>query len=322
MAILDKRITIYTQEGSPKFGARALVLDLNKGVNHKYDTTVAKHAIEGGASSQSDHSYLNNIKISISGHISDAVAVAPSEETDSYLPYAPDREDDAQVDTVQETLETQLENDLDIGFIEVGVPITAAQAELLNENTVFPEGFPEYVEGQVVNDVERGVAEFNSSDSLDSLLVERDTLEAIAVDKKEVLRQKNLRIIYQTDASRKQLDAFELLEGIFHGRILLDLLTNYRLYENMVMTSLQLPREMGAGQAFEIRASFEQQSFTSAQEGTVEVTTSANKKDITNQKDNGKKEGTGFSPTASQQLMMDKIGIKVKTAAELLLEGQ
>ena len=229
MATLDKRITIYTKEGSPKFGARALVLDLNRGVNHLYNTAVAKHPIEGAAAPTSDHSYLTNIKISVSGHVSNAVAVVTSDETDSYQPYAPDREDTAQSEVTQDTLDDQTGDDEILSDIEADIPLTSEQADVLNSNTPSSEN-PTFVEGDTVNEAEKGVAESFSSSVLSSLESGFDFIVDLFSDKKEVLDEKDLRVVYSTDSLRKQLDAFELLEGIYHGRILLDLLTNYRLY--------------------------------------------------------------------------------------------
>ncbi len=314
---IDKKITIYTKEGSPKFGARALVLDLSRGVTPTYNTAVAKHPIEGAASAVSDHSYLSNIKITISGHVSDAVGITPQTETESYQPYAEAREDNAYITTMQETIDNNLIQVDAIESVSVGTPLTSEQAEAMNAHTVFPEGLDPYTEGQVVSDVEKGIASYNVNESLDSLVAKRTATETIEADRKEVLEEKNLRIIYPTDSSRKQLDAFELLEGIYYGRLLVDLLTSHRLYENMVMSNLSLPRAMGAGQALEIRATFEQQSFVSAFESeTTTVPTSASDNDIVTQKNNGKNQGKDFQLDDASRNLLNKFTKLVDTLGE------
>jgi hypothetical protein len=318
---IDNRVTIFTQPNSTRYGSRALVLDLSRNISHDYGTTVAKHPIEGSASGVSDHSYLKNIKIGVSGHVSDAVPIVSQSDTDSFQPYALNRDDNAYIGTVQEALNNVILDQTEIENISTGVPLTLSQAAVMTKYVSLSnvEGI-EFVEGQLVNNVELGVATFWVEDTLDALVTYRNSLQETKDQKQEEVGEKNLNIVYSRSTKDKQKDALELLEAIYSNRILVDVLTPVRLYENMVMADLKLPRTSGAGQALEIRATFEQQSFVSAyiSTTTISVATSANSDDISTQKNQGKKQGSNFELTDATRKLAEKAVI----LKDVLLENE
>ena len=276
----ENRITIFTKTSASKYGGRALVLDLNRSVNHNYNTTVAKHAIEGAGYSSSDHAYQQNIIISVSGHISNAVVPPVGVEVNNFDPYGVFRKDDAYRKELDVKNEELLKLHGTILTINPSTGITAEQADAANTTltvTLYNPGdlIPQEALNELTSDLLRRMNEVNTR---------ADARDVTTENKDEVTNKKNLSPLYTGDQMFKQLDAFELLEEVYRGRLLLDVLTPNRLYENMVMTRLALPRESDAGQALEIRATFEQQSFVHASLSK----TSIRKADVTSTKNNGR----------------------------------
>ena len=303
---LDNRVTIFTKDTSSKYGSRALVLDLSRDINHNYNTSVAKHPIEGASSGRSDHSFLENIKVSISGHISDAMPISQEAIQESFYPRGiQTRQDTSQEDATIEEISNKNDQLTQIDSIVDTVPITQEQADALNANSVGGT----YTAGQTVTDIEKQGIQYSTESDIDSLVIKRDEIQATRTAKEEALQDIANNIVYPTDADSKHLDAFELLEGIYHGRLLVDVLTSNRLYEDMVMRTLSLPRSSGAGQALELRASFEQQRFVSIQESDVVTNqTSASERNVPPQKDNGKDQGTTRDPSDPRnKQLLDKL---------------
>jgi hypothetical protein len=280
----ENRITIFTKNSSSRYGGRALVLDLTRKLNHLYNSVVAKHPIEGVGYSVADHAYPENIVIGISGHVSNAVAPPPQRlNLESYDPFGQYRNQDAYKNSLVSALE---ESTIDKNIIEdrdPEDPLTESELEIVDKYTISTglsvgDLLPDEIVSAMISTM---------GSTIDQIKNRINTVEENSKVKSEIDNNKNLRPLYQTDQASKQLDAFEFLEAIRSERLLCDVLTTTKLYQNMFMSSLALPRDIGQGCSLEVRMVFEQQRFTTINESIF----SFNPGEVSGTEEKGKDQG-------------------------------
>ena len=286
----ENRITIFTKNSSSKFGGRALILDLTRSLNHTYNSVVAKHPIEGAGYSVADHAYPKNIIVGITGHVSNAVKPPQGVEADNYDAYGLYRNEDAYKLEVENTIQVNNIDYNEISGFTDGQILTQSEADLLNKykglriDWEVGEAFDGLEQTALLQSMQ------NSREYMQDIPEERNSTTN---SKRAVDGNKNLRPVYNTDRMSKQLDAFEFLEAIRNERLLCDILTTAKLYRDMFMASLNLPRTIGVGCALEVSMTFEQQRFAQA----TRTILSARKEDIITQKSKGKDQGTEAEPS-------------------------
>lgn len=256
MAITEDRVTIFTKN-TGKYSGIALILDLTRSINHTYGSSVAAHPIEGSGNTIADHQYLKNIKIQISGHISNGVKVpiSPS-DFDSFESV---RNFDETLESEYDSIISEAESDSEItAGIEPNVPLTQEQADALNRSDTF--GDP-YSEGSLVDPLSHEEVLEEAS------VTQQGVIESTELRKEEFVNdqaiqgaQQSDRRVYSNNQLTKQLDALILLENIRDNRLLVDVLTPNRLYTDMTM-NFNLPRNMRQGTALEVNIVLEEQRF-------------------------------------------------------------
>ncbi|MCM8530057.1 MAG: hypothetical protein NE330_02760 [Lentisphaeraceae bacterium] len=306
----ENKITIFTKNSADKFGGKALVLDLNEKIDHIYPTTTARHAIEGTGLSKSDHSFLGNIIIRLSGHVSNAVETPSKSKEGEYDPYGKFRKVDAFQQTLDELVVIFEQDRKTIDDLEEATVITEAQADALNRLTGIDEDDEfAYTSGDalLLEDIEQITKD--SESKITGLKTRSEKRKQVTEEKAKKERKKNLRPLYSSNQEYKQLDAFELLEAVYYKKLLVDVLTTTKLYENMVMKRLSLPRSPETGSALTINITFEQQSFNSSTVSTV----STRPADVPEPKDNGKSQGV------DGQKRLDKLSPEQKKRVDRMI---
>lgn len=291
MAITEDRVTIFTKN-TGKYSGIALILDLTRSINHTYGSTVAAHPIEGSGVTVADHQYLKNIKIQVSGHISNGVKVpALAERVDSFTFTRDNNAYSSELYDFRNEIYSEIE---EINQLEVGVggdiTLTQEEADLLNIYSDIPSN---YKAGQTLDESDLTVAQVTSNKNAqlqDTSIVNslRDQEEQDSKD--QAGSQSNgQRRVYASSQLNKQLDALILLENIRDNRLLVDVLTPNRLYPNMTM-NFNLPRNMRQGTALEVNCVFEQQRFVEAEVESVPYSKDSDLIEEQEQKDEKPKE--------------------------------
>ena len=267
MSITEDRVTIFTKN-TGKYSGIALILDLTRSINHTYGSSVASHPIEGSGNTVADHQYLKNIKIQISGHVSNGVKVPQLAERVDNFTFT--RDNNAYISELHDErnkIYSEIEeiNSLQIPEGEDYLILTQEDADLLNKYSGIP-GY--YTENQAFNDTELTVTQELSNQEAelqDSSIIKsiRDTEEDDAKNRAES-KSNGQRRVYASSQLNKQLDALILLENIRDNRLLVDVLTPNRLYRDMTL-NFNLPRNMRQGTALEVNCVFEQQRFVEAE---------------------------------------------------------
>lgn len=264
MAIKEDRVTIFTKN-TGKYSGIALILDLTRSINHTYGSTVAAHPIEGSGNTIADHQYLKNIKIQVSGHISNGVKVPQLSESSAAFDVT--REDTAitsELYDIRNDINSEVEGINSIIPEEGGTTLTKEEADLLNIYSDIPNF---YSEGQTLDESELTAAKATSQHNAQQL--DSSVVEAIVSTEDENQQDveagvsNGQRRVYSNNQLNKQLDALILLENIRDNRLLVDVLTPNRLYTNMTM-NFNLPRNMRQGTALEVNLVFEEQRFNEA----------------------------------------------------------
>jgi len=285
MAITEDRVTIFTKN-TGKYSGIALILDLTRSINHTYGSSVAAHPIEGSANTVADHQYLKNIKIQISGHISNGVKVPLLAERVDNFTFT--RDNNAYISELHDERnvigeETDSIKELQIPEGTDYLVLSQEEADLLNKYSDVPNY---YQEDQALNEVDLTATKETSyinAELQDSSIIKsiRDTEEDDAKNKAES-KSNGQRRVYASSQLNKQLDALILLENIRDNRLLVDVLTPNRLYTDMTM-NFNLPRNMRQGTALEVNCVFEQQKFVQAD---VEAVPYSSDSELINDKDN------------------------------------
>ena len=284
MAITEDRMTIFTKNTGPYAGL-ALVFDLVRSINHNYGSTVASHPVEGSGATIADHQYLKNIKIQFSGHISNGVPVPPASSASS--DFSNNREATAEIEQLQQSSNDLQEEQSLINSVEPGTPLTAEQAEALTVSSTTGYSF---VEGESIDPLtfEEAIPDSlaNNETAIEGIGNSIETAgEAEVLFSELIAEPSSDRRIYSKSQDSKQLDALILMENIRDNRLLVDLLTPYRLYTDMTL-NFNLPRNMRQGTAFEVNCVLEQQRFVEADiEGVPYKEDSSNDIDSTETQD-------------------------------------
>ena len=261
MVIKEDRVTIFTKN-TGKYSGIALILDLTRSINHTYGSSVAAHPIEGSGNTIADHQYLKNIKIQISGHVSNGVKVPGLSESSAAFELT--REDTAltsELHDIRNDINEDVETINAIPSDPEGTTLTKEEADLLNKYADIPNT---YSEGQTLSESDLTVAQVTSQQN--AQLLDTSVVNAIQTTEEENQRDKQSSIsngqrrVYSNNQLNKQLDALILLENIRDNRLLVDVLTPNRLYTNMTM-NFNLPRNMRQGTALEVNLVFEEQRF-------------------------------------------------------------
>lgn len=310
----ENRLTIFTKSSSSVYGGRALVLDLTRRINHIYSGSVARHPIEGSGFSRSDHAYNNNIIIGVSGHISNAVAPPPqATNLFTFDPYGQYRNQDAYL-TLLEEEELAILKDLTFFMTRQDDPLTQEEIDLLNkygdEPTTLSAG--ELLPVEVDEAIQSELGKIQQS-----LFKNRSLIGDNKALKQNSINNTNLRPLYHTDQASKQLDAFEFLEAIREERLLCDILTMVGLYENMFMTDLQLPRDMGRGCALEVNLRFEQQRFSSVTRSRLSLRAN----DIIRNTSKGKDQGTPSTDAEKDKLISNPLVKALKGSFDIIKDA-
>ena len=279
MSITEDRVTIFTKN-TGKYSGIALILDLTRSINHTYGSSVASHPIEGSGNTVADHQYLKNIKIQISGHVSNGVKVPLLAERVDNFTFT--RDNDSYIEELDET-KTNLDQDkLILEGIEGDEPLTEEEARVLTDGSDL--GI-EYSQGQVINPNEIESVKDSTLSNINNTL---ESIEAVQNEYTEDAKTQTAtatattRRVYASSQLNKQLDALILLENIRDNRLLVDVLTPNRLYRDMTL-NFNLPRNMRQGTALEVNCVFEQQRFVEAE---VESLPYSSDSDLIDDKDN------------------------------------
>jgi hypothetical protein len=291
----ESRTVIFTNENARKFPNKALIFDVIDSVDHSYTSTVAKHPIEGTGSNVADHQFRQNTVITLSGYVSDAMTrqaltehiEKPQAVRDLDAFYDQITTDRAQIETASDTL---------LGDSTIG---TLVSEDLFSQ--VFNGSLPAEYTGVEINagdvitaQMEQDIITYGQT--LETYLPQYDSeifqREEVILGVRKLRKSKDLRTVFGADRDNctKQHDGREFFEAIQTHRIICSVQTMHRLYENMVLTSLSMPRSAGQGCALVISATFEQQRFVEAiRSGTV-----YHKAQVPDSRDDGKNQGTTF----------------------------
>jgi len=263
MAITEDRVTIFTKNKG-KYSGIALILDLTRSINHTYGSTVAAHPVEGSGTTVADHQYLKNIKIQISGHISNGVKIPVL--TSDFDSFGHARNYNAAIEEDLDRIAVGLESDAIVNDnLQAGVPLTEEEARVLTDGSDTGEV---YEAGQEISEADlESLKESTASNISNAQISVSDAKQGYVDDQALIAATESKgsdRRVYSNNQLNKQLDALILLENIRDNRLLVDILTPNRLYTDMTI-NFNLPRNMRQGNALEVNITSEQQRFFEAE---------------------------------------------------------
>ena len=266
----ENRVTIFTKNSGPYKGI-ALVLDLTRQINHTYGSTVAAHPIEGSGNTVADHQYLKNIKLQIAGHISNGTRIP--DLTSDFDAFEQSRQyTDAVENSLDLTTEGLTQDKEILTTVDDTNPLTEDQARVLTEGS---DSGIEYSAGDLIATEDLESLKTSTAQNQDNALsTVAESKSAFIENQVEILNkegQGSNRRIYSNNQLSKQLDALILLENIRDNRLLVDILTPLRLYEDMTI-NFNIPRNRRQGIALELNITCEQQRFFEAEVESVPYT--------------------------------------------------
>ena len=238
---------------------------------------------------------MKNIKIQVSGHISNGIKVpALAERVDSFTFTRDNNAYTAELNDERNEISEEVDtiNAVQLPPGEDYVILTQEQADLLNKYSSIPNY---YTENQALDESDLTVTQVTSSQNAqlqDTSIINSLRYQEEQDSKDQAGSQSNgQRRVYASSQLNKQLDALILLENIRDSRLLVDVLTPNRLYPNMTM-NFNLPRNMRQGTALEVNCVFEQQRFVEAEVESVPYSKDSDLIEEQEQKDEKPKEVT------------------------------